>query len=628
MQSAFYVTTPIYYVNGDPHIGTAYTTLLADTLARIFRMRGAPVRFTTGTDEHAQKVYEQALAAGRTPMEHVDIYSQRFQSAWNELGLEMDDFIRTTETRHKDMVQSCIRQLIAKGYVYKGTYRGWYCKWDETFYPESKVDPERIKPGAARPLQFIEEENYFFRLSAFNSRLLEHFQNHRDFVSPATHRQEMIVMLEQGLEDISISRVGGKWGIPMPDDEQHVIYVWIEALMNYITSAGYLQDNQRFQTFWPATVQICGKDILKFHSLIWPAILMALELPLPKKILTHGLIMVDGQKMSKSLGNVQDPLDLARRFSRDALRYSLLRELSLGGDGNFDFRVLCRRYHAELANDLGNLVQRLQAIAEKNLQSRLIRGAEVDESLSASLQDCIHRSLEIIDRQSDPGAALFVLWEGVTALNRSIDSHKPWEAARRQDHTLLSAMLWQYFDAIRAMAHALSPYLPDTCSLLLKTLDSGRAPELSRSRCGLMEQELLLEKIPLLFPRLEHEIELTKAQPKSAAKPAEVTISIEDFNKIRLELVTIVESRPHPDAEKLLVLTVSTSSGKKQVVSGIYPHYRHEEVIGKQVVLVKNLEPREVRGVRSEGMLLAASNKKELSLVVSDRPVQEGSRVS
>ncbi|MBW7874680.1 MAG: methionine--tRNA ligase [Candidatus Cloacimonetes bacterium] len=618
------MTTPIYYVNGDPHIGTAFTTLIADTLARFRRSLGEEVRFTTGTDEHALKVYELALQNNRTPLEHTDIYSRRFMDAWEKLDIQYDDFIRTTEERHKVMVTACVQKLMDKGIVYKGLYKGWYCKWDETFYPESKVDPERIKPDAARPLQYIEEENYFFRLSAFNQALLNHYATHPDFVLPGFRRNEMIAILEQGLEDISISRIGGKWGIPMPNDANHVIYVWIEALMNYLTSAGYLQDETLYKTFWPAAVQVVGKDILKFHAIIWPAILMALELPLPATVLTHGFILVDGQKMSKSLGNVQDPLDLAKTFGSDALRFAILREISIGQDGNFDAHILSKRYHSELGNDLGNLVQRLLSIAKKHLNGEI----QKPQVLSLNLKDRFVEQIEkVYLNQMDKlvlNGALETLWAEVKNLNRVVDEQKPWALAKDDNKEPLSHLLWELFDAIRALSHALYPFIPKTSALLLSILDQEHKPAFSRARIGMLPEVMKLVDIPILFPRIEEE------QPKTTVpvKPKQDCISIEDFQKIKMELVTVLEAKHHPDAEKLLVLTLSTSGGKKQVVSGIAAHYRPEDILGKQVVFVKNLQPVELRGVSSEGMILAASNKKELSLISVDKPIQEGSKVS
>jgi methionyl-tRNA synthetase len=622
--AGFYVTTPIYYVNGDPHIGTAFTTLIADSLARYHKSLGEAVRFTTGTDEHAQKVYELALQNNRTPLEHTDIYSKRFMDAWAELDIQYDDFIRTTEERHKNMVTACVQKLMDKGIVYMGLYKGWYCKWDETFYPESKVDPERIKPGAARPLQYIEEENYFFRLSSFNQALLDHYASHPDFVLPGFRRNEMIAILEQGLEDISISRIGGKWGIPMPGDHNHVIYVWIEALMNYLTSAGYLQDETLYKTFWPAAVQVVGKDILKFHAIIWPAILMALELPLPTTVLTHGFILVDGQKMSKSLGNVQDPLDLARTFGSDALRFGILREISIGQDGNFDTHILSKRYHSELANDLGNLIQRLLSIAKKHLDSEIKRPNALSLNLQGKFSESIQNVYKNHMYKLAINQALETLWAEVKNLNRVVDETKPWALAKAEDKTPLANLLWELFDAIRALSHALYPFIPKTATALLSALDPQQKPNLARAEIGLLPEIFVLQDIPILFPRIEEE----KPKVSTPPKPKQDLISIDDFQKIKLELVTVLEARLHPDAEKLLILTLSTSGGKKQVVSGIANFYKPEEVLGKQVVFVKNLEPVELRGVLSEGMILAASNKKELGLISVDKPVQEGSKVS
>ncbi len=629
MSQGFYVTTPIYYVNGDPHIGTAFSTMIADTLARHHRMLGKPTRFTTGTDEHSQKVEDMAKERGISVMKHVDEYSARFQKAWETLGLAPDDFVRTTEERHKKLVVALFTRLKEKGDIYLGKYRGWYCKYDETFYPENKVDIERTKPGHPRPLQFVEEDNWFFRLSSYTDKIRNYYETHPEFVLPRFRRNEVLSMLEQGLDDISVSRKIN-WGIPIPWDSDQVFYVWVEALMNYLTSIEYGEKGELETTFWPASVQILAKDILRFHGIIWPALLLALEIPLPKTLLTHGYILVDGQKMSKSLGNVQDPMDLASRFSRDALRFSLFREISLGQDGSFDDRILYRRYTTELSNDLGNLVQRIAVIGRKNLPDGLKIPVQRDQELARELTELSEKHLKLME-ELHLNQALDVLWSMIVKLNQTVDAKKPWALAKEEKPDALNDCVYEILDSVRFVAHLLAPFLPDTSEVLLTYLQGDKTASFAFIRTNL-PNGFLIPQIPILFPRIEDPAkaeEIAKrSKVQSSKKKGPELIEITDFDRIRMEIATIHEARAHPDASKLLVLSLSTSQGRKQVVSGIAEHYKPEELVGKNVVFVRNLKPVELRGILSEGMILAASNRKELSLIGLDKPVLEGSRVS
>lgn len=633
-ESGFYITTPIYYANGTPHIGHAFTTLLADSLARYHRMKGYPTRFTTGTDEHGQKVQEEAAKNKRTPQAQADAISKIFLTAWKTLGINYDDFIRTTENRHKDVVQRLIQKLIDKGIVYKGIYSGWYLINDEDFYPDSRVREISEDPENDPRLQRVEEENYFFKLSEFTKPLLEHYSKHPDFVLPRNRRKEMIAMLEKGLDDLSISRASVEWGIPVPGDSTQVIYVWVEALMNYLTSSGIYQDEDLYAKYWPAACQIVGKDILKFHAIIWPAILLALDLPLPKTILAHGWILVGGQKMSKSKGNSKDPMELSKKYGNDALRYTLLREISLGQDGTFDESILIKRYNSELANDLGNLVQRTLGFASKKLQGPLPRIPKISVETQAffqSLQEQLDSYSKLMD-ELKISQALDHLHTYLQLCNRFVDHQKPWELAKT-NLELFTNFIRCMAQAIQSFAIASSPFLPETVDRILKILNHPETNHEIRWENSFFPNELSslqLNDVKPLFPKIKIDTVVNHSPQKSPSKQTSKNslISIEEFKRIKFELVTIQNAKPHPDAEKLLVIDLSTSSGKKQVVSGIANHYQCEQLIGMQVVFVKNLEPVELRGVLSEGMILAASNKKELSLVSVEHKIQEGSKVS
>ena len=635
----FYITTPIYYANGTPHLGHAFTTLLADTLGRYHRLFQGPVKYTTGTDEHGQKVQEVAASNGVTPLQQADRISAVFRDSWKELGICYDDFIRTTEQRHKDVVRQLVTKLMDSGDIYKGIYRGWYMVEDEDFYPDTRVREISEDPENDPRLQRVEEENYFFRLSHYTEPLLRHYASNRDFVLPRNRRSEMLAMLEEGLDDISVSRASVQWGIPIPGDSEQVIYVWVEALMNYLTSSGIFQNEEEYQTFWPAACQVVGKDILKFHAVIWPALLLALKLPLPKTILAHGWILSGGEKMSKSKGNTQDPLTISRTYGNDAFRFTLLREVSIGQDSQYDSDTLIKRYNAELANDLGNLVQRTLGFAKKRLSDTLSQPAGYNadwtfipqgrESSEGSIYG-LKTFLEALDEyrrhmeKFEIQQGLERLWSIVRDLNRFVDQAKPWVLAKDSIQDF-EAFIYFISDLLVRFAHAASPFLPNTAAKILEIFDLKRDFQWDHTLNSALSTGFKLNDFEPLFPK----IQVAKTTPiEQKSKSKETKITIDDFSKMKLEVVTVLESKVHPDAQKLLVLQLSTSQGRKQVVSGIAQFYQPEELIGKKVVLLRNLEPTEIRGIRSEGMILAGSNKKELSLMTVDKPIQEGSKVS
>lgn len=507
----YYITTPIYYVNDEPHIGHAYTTIAADVLARYKRHRGLQVLFSTGTDEHAQKVRQAAEKKGLAPQDYVDQLATSWKKVFSFLAVEFDDFIRTSEPRHKKVVQEFVSRLYASGDIYKGYYEGWYCFWDEAFFPESEVQ-ERKCPDCSRELQWMKEENYFFRLSKYTQPLLEHFLANPKFVEPEIRYNEMLNILKSGLRDISISRSTITWGVPLPFDAQHVVYVWVDALLNYITVAGWLDNREKFALFWPADVHLVGKEINRFHSIIWPAMLMAAGLPLPKKVFAHGFWTKEGQKISKSLGNVIDPLKVVQdltqytgneRVSVDVFRYFILREVPFGADGDFKDASLELRYSADLANDLGNLLNRSLPLIEKNFAGSIPEGRP-DPVLGKEAE----RTVALVEEHMDDLAfseALNSIWAFLGTLNKYLDERAPWRLAKEGKTEELGDSLFNVAEGLRFSALLISPFMPTTAQLFWESLGlDGEVKKAIWDRelvWGKLAPGLRISKKPPIFPR-------------------------------------------------------------------------------------------------------------------------------
>ena len=639
-KKTFYITTPIYYPSAKLHIGHAYCTTIADAIARFKRLAGYDVFFLTGSDEHGQKIQQTAEKAGVTPLQYVDGIVAGFQKLWKKLGISNDDFIRTTEERHQKVVQEIFRRIYEKGDIYKGSYKGLYCTPCESYWTEHQLDENGCCPDCHRPVQEVSEEAYFFKMSKYADQVLAYIEEHPDFIQPVSRRNEMINFIKQGLEDLCISRTSFDWGIPVPLDPKHVIYVWFDALTNYITPIGFLDDEEKFQKYWPADIHLVGKEIVRFHSIIWPCILMALDLPLPKMIYGHGWLIVDGDKMSKSKGNVVDPLALIEEFGADAIRYFLLREINLGQDGNFSRDALIARINSDLANDLGNLLHRTLNMIGKFQGGSLIppQGeSPVDQSLKSEALETVKAFEEEMDAMQ-MGSAVKRVWAFISRANKYIDETVPWVLAKDPERKQeLANTMYNLAESLRVISVLISPYMPMTAERIWGQL--GLPGEFSQVRLedvrewGGTPGDLKVGNPEQLFPRIELEKEEAKAtsgkeksgKKKEIAPEASEEISIEEFSKIHLRVVKVLAAEPVPKTEKLLKLTVDLGNETREIVSGIAKHYAPEDLVGKNVVMVINLKPAKIRGIVSHGMVLAASSDGELRLLDVDMPV--GSKV-
>ena len=641
----FYITTPIYYPSAKLHIGHAYCSTIADAIARFHRLEGDDVFFLTGSDEHGLKIQQKAEEAGVTPIEYTDKIVAGFQNLWKRLSISNDDFIRTTQKRHERVVQEVFRRIYEKGDIYKGEYKGLYCTPCESYWTEHQLDENGCCPDCHRPVQEVAEEAYFFKMSKYQDRVLQYIEDHPDFIQPVSRRNEMINFIKQGLDDLCISRTSFNWGIPVPIDPKHVIYVWFDALTNYLTPIGYLDNPEMFEKYWPADLHLVGKEIVRFHTIIWPCILMALDLPLPKKVYGHGWLIVDGDKMSKSKGNVVDPIGLIDEFGADAIRYFLLREINLGQDGNFSRDALIGRINSDLANDLGNLLHRTLSMTLK-FQDGVVKAPSGESDVDRSLKEDARETVAFFEQNmEDMQLSLTIkkVWAFISRANKYIDETAPWalakDPAKKQE---LANVLYNLTEALRVISVLISPFMPTTAVRIWQQL--GLTQDFASVRTEDIEQwggvpaGLHVGTPEQLFPRIEVEEKEAAPQPaaakqekkakkdkkdKQAQEPLpEGIISIDTFGKVQLRVAEVKAAEPVPKADKLLKLTLSLGEGapERQVVSGIAPWYAPEELVGKHVVLVANLKPAKLRGVRSEGMILAAGDGKELKILEVDMP--------
>ena len=641
----FYITTPIYYPSAKLHIGHAYCTTIADAIARFHRLEGDDVFFLTGSDEHGLKIQQKAEEAGVTPIEYTDKIVAGFQNLWKRLSISNDDFIRTTQKRHERVVQEIFRRIYAKGDIYKGEYKGLYCTPCESYWTEHQLDENGCCPDCHRPVQEVAEEAYFFKMSKYQDRVLQYIEEHPDFIQPVSRRNEMINFIKQGLDDLCISRTSFNWGIPVPIDPKHVIYVWFDALTNYLTPIGYLDNPEMFQKYWPADLHLVGKEIVRFHTIIWPCILMALDLPLPKKVYGHGWLIVDGDKMSKSKGNVVDPIGLIDEFGADAIRYFLLREINLGQDGNFSRDALIGRINSDLANDLGNLLHRTLSMTLK-FQDGVVKAPAGESDVDRSLKEDARETVAFFEQNMEEmqlSLTIKKVWAFISRANKYIDETAPWalakDPAKKQE---LANVLYNLTEALRVISVLISPFLPTTAVRIWQQL--GLTQDFASVRTEDIEQwggvpaGLHVGTPEQLFPRIEVEKEEAAPQPAAARQEKkekkdkkdkqaqealpEGIISIDTFGKVQLRVAEVKAAEPVPKADKLLKLTLSLGEGapERQVVSGIAPWYAPAELVGKHVVLVANLKPAKLRGVRSEGMILAAGDGKELKILEVDMP--------
>lgn len=650
--NTFYVTTPIYYPSGKLHIGHAYSTVAGDAIARYKRMQGYDVKYLTGTDEHGQKIQEKAQAAGKSEIEYLDEIIADIQALWKKLDISNDDFIRTTEDRHKVVVEKVFERLLEQGDIYLGDYEGWYSVPDETFYTETQlVDPiyegEKIvggkSPDSGHPVQLVKEESYFFKLSKYTDRLIEYYDAHPDFIQPVSRKNEMLNnFIKPGLEDLAVSRTSFDWGIKVPSNPKHVVYVWIDALTNYISALGYLsEDETEFNKYWPADVHIMAKEIVRFHTIIWPALLMALDLPLPKKIFAHGWILMKDGKMSKSKGNVVDPHILIDRYGLDAVRYYLMRELPFGSDGVFTPEAFIDRTNFDLANDLGNLVNRTIAMINKYFDGNLTGYKGQMHTVDAEIEDLAVATKKAYDNAMENmqySVALQEVWKLISRTNKYIDETTPWILIKdTSQKELLESVMYHLVENIRFAAVLLRPFLTEAPYKIFEQLnlkDDALYEFDSLNTYGHITELKVVEKATPIFPRLDVEAEVefikgTMQPPVSEKNEAEdkSEITIDVFDKIELKAATIIDADYVKKAKKLLKIQVDLGNEKRQIVSGIAEFYNPEDIIGKKVVVVTNLKAVELRGEKSEGMILSAEKDGQLTLVSLPSTIENGSIV-
>lgn len=651
-KNKFYVTTPIYFPSGTPHIGTSYTTIAADVVARYKRLKGYDVMFTTGTDEHGQKIETNAAKAGKTPKVYVDEIVEQFKNLWNVLGISYDKFIRTTDESHEKAVQKIFKKLYDSGKIYKGKYKGWYCTPCETFFTDTQLKDGKC-PDCGREVNWTEEEAYFFKLSEYGDKLLEYYDKHPGFIQPESRKNEMIQFIKSGLDDLCVSRTSFKWGIPVDFDEGHIVYVWLDALTNYINSQGYMSSNDEdFKKYWPADVHFVGKEILRFHVIIWPAILMALDLPIPHQVYAHGWILFgDGNKMSKSRGNIVDPLVLCGRYGVDALRYFLMREFSFTSDGLFTNEALINRINFDLANDLGNLLSRTTAMIDKYFGGTL-PSAQKESAIDSELIEFAKNLRNEYESKMENykfSMALSEVWLLVSKCNKYIDETMPWKLGKNpEDSGRLARVMYNLCECLRIVSILVAPFMPSTSVKIQEQIGANK--ELctweAAQEWGIMPADLTINRGEALFPRIDvkKEIEeLNKMVEESMAaaakskeenaesKDAENTIKlidIEDFAKVKLMVAKINECEPVKKSKKLLKLSVDDGSGIRTVVSGISQHYAPEELIGKKIILVSNLKPAKLCGVESNGMILAATcPENQVKVIFADDDIPAGSEI-
>lgn len=650
----YYITTPIYYPSDKLHIGHSYTTVAADALARYKRLKGYDVMFLTGTDEHGQKIQRKAEAKGITPKQYVDEVVAGIKDLWKLMKISNDRFIRTTDSQHEEVVQKIFKKLYDQGDIYKSEYEGLYCTPCESFWTKTQLVEGKC-PDCGREVEVTKEESYFFKLSKYQDRLIKHIEENPEFIQPVSRANEMINnFLRPGLEDLCVSRTTFNWGIPVSFDEKHVVYVWIDALSNYISALGFMTgEDSDYRKYWPADVHLVGKEIVRFHTIIWPAMLMALGEPLPKQIFGHGWLLLEGGKMSKSKGNVVDPAILVEKYGLDAIRYFLLREVPFGSDGIFSNEALIQRINSDLANDLGNLVSRTVAMIDKYFDGTLPAEREAGE-FDADLQKVVMEAPLKVEELMDKlqfSSALTEIWKAVSRTNKYIDETMPWALAKEEEKKpRLAEVMYHLAESIRIISILIQPFMVETPEKIWAQLGLAKGARVEWENAkvwGGYPAGIQVSKGEIIFPRIDLKKELEELEKltptaaeaavkeekkekmaKEQVKPQETEfVSIEDFAKLDLRVAKVLEAEKVEGADKLLKLKLELGSEIRQVVSGIAKYYSPQELVGKHVVMIANLKPVKLRGIESQGMILAASDEKELVLATVDKPMSSGAQV-